>query len=253
MAMTATPVEAIAPISRAEAHALAVTEYERLVEQLRSLEPDDWAQPTDCSLWDVRAMAGHNVGMLSDFTSLRSVMRRMRAATKAAKRSGRPMIDSMTALQVAEQAGLPTDELIEVAARNAPRAAHWRSTAPALLRRMPMKENVGGQPETWRIAYLLDVILTRDPWMHRVDIARATGREMTLTADHDGRIIADVVSEWARRHGQPFTLVLTGPAGTTFTAGTNPGERIELDAVEFCRIVSGRAPGRGLLAQQVPF
>ena len=251
--MTATPVEAIAPISSAEAKALAATEYARLVEQLRSLTPDDWAQPTDCSLWDVRAMAGHNVGMLSDFTSLRSVMRRMRAATKVAKRAGGPVIDSMTALQVAEQAGLTTDELIDRAARNAPRAAHWRSNAPALLRRMPMKENVGGKPETWRIGYLLDVILTRDPWMHRIDIARATGREMTLTADHDGRLIADVVAEWARRHGQPFTLALTGPAGATYTSGPNPGERLELDAVEFCRILSGRVPGRGLLAQQVPF
>jgi hypothetical protein len=56
------------------------------------------------------------------------------------------------------------------------------------------------------MGYLLDTILTRDPWMHRVDIARATGRDMVLTADHDGRIVADVVAEWARRHGQPFTL-----------------------------------------------
>ena len=79
-----------------------------------------------------------------------------------------------------------------------------------------MKEEVGGKQETWRMGYLLDVILTRDPWMHRVDIARATGREMVLTPEHDGRIIADVVAEWARRHGQPFTLTLTGPAGGEF-------------------------------------
>ncbi len=63
------------------------------------------------------------------------------------------------------------------------------------------------------MGYLLDVILTRDPWMHRVDIARATGRDLVLTPEHDGRIVADVVAEWARRHGQPFTLTLTGPAG----------------------------------------
>ena len=33
---------------------------------------------------------------------------------------------------------------------------------------------------------------------------------MELTAGHDGRLVADVVTEWARRHGQPFTLTLTG-------------------------------------------
>ena len=115
-----------------------------------------------------------------------------------------------------------------------------------------MKEEVGGQQETWRMGYLLDVILTRDPWMHRVDIARATGRELELTPEHDGRIVADVVAEWARRHGKPFTLTLTGPAGGEYVSGEN-GEHITIDAVEFCRTLSGRATGTGLLTQEVPF
>ena len=102
------------------------------------------------------------------------------------------------------------------------------------------------------MGYLLDVILTRDPWMHRVDIARATGRDFELTPEHDGRIIADVVAEWARRHGKPFTLTLTGPAGSDYVSGEN-GEHLTADAVEFCRILSGRAPGAGLLNQEVPF
>ena len=49
-----------------------------------------------------------------------------------------------------------------------------------------------------------------------------------------------------------LTLTLTGPAGGTWSSGTD-GERIDLDAVEFCRILSGRAPGTGLLVHQVPF
>ena len=249
--MTTTSVETIAPITRAEAEVLAATEYARLVEQLRSLDADDWSKPTDCALWDVRAMAGHSVGMMSDFTSLRSVMRRMRASTKTAKQTGVPVIDAMTAMQVAENAALTTTELIARAAETGPRAASWRAKAPRLLRRLPMKESVGGQPETWRIAFLLDTILTRDPWMHRVDIARATGIDLVLTPEHDGRIIADVVAEWARRHGQPFALTLTGPAGGHYTAGA--GEHITIDAVEFCRILSGRAPGNALLTQEVPF
>ena len=92
----------------------------------------------------------------------------------------------------------------------------------------------------------------RAPWWHWVDLSRATGRELVLTADHDGRLIADVVAEWARRHGQPFTLHLTGPAGGTFTNGVG-GDEITLDAVEFCRTLSGRATGAGLLTQEVPF
>lgn len=250
--MTATHVETIPPIERGEVEGLARTEYERVADQLRSLAPDDWTKPTECALWDVRAMAGHSTGMLSTFTGYRTLMRAMSTATKSAKQAGGPMIDALTAKQVADHAPLSTAELIAKVDDVGPRAARWRATRPALFRKMPMKEEVGGQQETWRMGYLLDTILTRDPWMHRVDIARATGREIELTPEHDGRLIADVVAEWARRHGKPFTLTLTGPAGKEYTSGEN-GERITIDAVEFCRILSGRATGTGLLNQEVPF
>jgi hypothetical protein len=96
------------------------------------------------------------------------------------------------------------------------------------------------------------VILTRDPWMHRSDIAAATGAELALTSEHDGVIVADVASEWAERHGRPCTLTLTGPAGGSWVFGAG-GPSYELDAVEFCRILSGRGTGDGLLATRVPF
>jgi uncharacterized protein (TIGR03083 family) len=250
--MTVTRVETIPPITRPEVEGLARTEYQRVADQLRSLPADDWSMPTDCTTWDVRAVAGHSTGMLSTFTGYRTVMREMRAATKAAKQSGVPMIDALTAKQVGDHAGLSPSALIAKVDEIGPHAAKWRATRPTLFRRMPMKQEVGGEQETWRIGYLLDVILTRDPWMHRVDIARATGRQMELTPEHDGRIIADVVAEWARRHGTPFTLTLTGPAGGEYVSGEN-GEHITIDAVEFCRTLSGRATSTGLLTKEVPF
>jgi uncharacterized protein (TIGR03083 family) len=250
--MTTTRVETIPPITPAEAERLARTEYGRVAEQLRSLAPDDWSKPTDCSLWDVRAMAGHSTGMLSTFTGYRTLIREMSRATREAKRSGGPVIDALTAKQVADHADLSTSELITKIDQVGPRAARWRATRPAPFRKMPMKQEVGGQQEKWRMGYLLDVILTRDPWMHRVDTARATGHPMVLTPDHDGRIVADVVAEWARRHGAPFTLTLTGAAGGTYVSGDG-GEHITIDTLDLCRTLSGRAPGTGLLAQEVPF
>ena len=102
------------------------------------------------------------------------------------------------------------------------------------------------------LGYLVDTILTRDTWMHRIDIARATGRDLVLTPDHDGVIVADVVTEWAGRHCAGCTLSLTGPAGGHWTFGAG-GPEIELDAVEFCRTLSRRAPATGLLDVEVPF
>ena len=87
--------------------------------------------------------------------------------------------------------------------------------------------------------HLVDRVYTRDQWMHRIDLAEALQRQPLLTPDHDGRIIADVVREWAAIHGEPFELELSGPAGGTYTSGEG-GPRIEMDAVEFSLVLSGR-------------
>jgi uncharacterized protein (TIGR03083 family) len=115
---------------------------------------------------------------------------------------------------------------------------------------MPVPQAVGGIDESWTLGFLVDVVLTRDTWMHRVDVARAAGQEPELTADHDGVLVADVVAEWAGRHGQPCTLTLTGPAGGSWTFGTG-GPELTDDAVEFCRGLSGR--GTPALGTEVPF
>jgi hypothetical protein len=102
------------------------------------------------------------------------------------------------------------------------------------------------------IGYLVDTILTRDTWMHRIDIARAIGTPPALTHDHDGALVADVVTEWAGRHGKPYQLNLSGTAGGTFNFGTG-GPTLYLDAIEFVRTLSGRELGTELLAVPVPF
>src|ERR1039458_3637986 len=109
-----------------------------------------------------------------------------------------------------------------------------------------MKQDPPFDAERWRFGYLVDTIFTRDTWMHRLDISRATGHQMTLTADHDGRLVDDVVGEWARRHGQPFNLTLTGPAGGRWQVdgGGGGGEQLDLDALDFCWFEIGRASCR---------
>jgi len=117
---------------------------------------------------------------------------------------------------------------------------------------MPGDQPVGDRLEPWTFGFLIDVVLTRDPWMHRMDLARAVGAQPRLTADHDGVIVADVAAEWAGRHGRPCSLTLTGPAGGTWSWGSG-GPRVEQDAVEFCRLLSGRGGPAGVLGVQVPF
>ncbi len=250
MNVMASPVEQVPVISREQAAVLAAVENERIVALMRSLTPEDWTKPTDCPAWDVKAMACHILGAMEGNVSLRQFVHQLRAGKQAA--GDRPDIDGMTEVQVRERIHLSPRQVVEGLTAMGPKAARARAKTPGPVRRLPFKVEVATVMETWRLGYLFDTIMTRDTWMHRVDIARATGHLLELTADHDGRIVADVVVEWARRHGQPFTLHLTGPAGGTFTHGVN-GDQLTLEAVEFCRTLSGRTPGTGLLAQPVPF
>uniref|UniRef100_UPI0015F05715 maleylpyruvate isomerase N-terminal domain-containing protein n=1 Tax=Pseudonocardia pini TaxID=2758030 RepID=UPI0015F05715 len=54
---------------------LAATEYDRYLDLLRSLDAADWARPTDCPGWDVRAMAAHNLGMAENAASVPRMLR----------------------------------------------------------------------------------------------------------------------------------------------------------------------------------
>lgn len=252
MTMTAREVSAIRPLERREAIALAGTEYDRFVTAVEALAQEDWSRPTDNDLWDVKTLVAHVLGMMEMSASVREAIRQQKAATGASRRSGKPLIDELTAVQAGKHVDRPVDELKAAVRAQAPKALAGRRRAPRLVRALPMPSGSPEFPEKWRVGYLLEVILTRDTWMHRVDLSRATGGELALTEDHDGRLVADVVAEWGRRHGRPFTLLLTGPAGGSFTNGGG-GEPLELDAVEFCRILSGRGRGTGLLAQRVPF
>lgn len=251
--MTPTATTSTAParrsaLERATAMRLAATEYHRFLTQLSRLQPGDWTKPTDCAGWDVRALVGHVVGMTEMSASLPEQLKQIRAAGKA----GGEFIDALTALQVAKHVGDSIEQLVARYAVVGPKAAKGRRRTPGFVRgrTLPMPQTVGSSTEAWSFGFLVDVILTRDTWMHRVDVARASGLNLELTADHDGVLVADVVTEWAGRHGQPCTVQLSGPAGGRWTFGSG-GTEVSKDAVDFCRGLSGR--GEPALATPVPF
>lgn len=244
-------IATITAIDHDEATILAETETQRVLELAAALSPPQWQAPTECPGWTVKDTLAHLLGMWKAQADRDELNRQQGAAIAASQASGRLRIDELTALQVAEHAQLDAQELLRQLRGVASRALAARAALPAALREQPYDPQFPGE-SAWTLGYLLDVISTRDPWMHRVDICRAIAHPMILTADHDGRLIADVVAEWGRRHGQPFVLALSGQAGGNFSAGTD-GAELNLDAVEFCRILSGRSEGAGLLTTRVPF
>jgi uncharacterized protein (TIGR03083 family) len=251
MIASTTAVEAIPALGHDEAMGLAEAEYDRLLAVIDDLREDDWSRHTDCTDWDVKALLGHVLGMLELQSDVDERMRQIKAAAGVAAQTGCLRLDALTALQVREHETLAPDELRRALHEAAPRGLAARGAMTAEQRAAPYEPLLPGEG-TWTFGYLFDVVHTRDPWIHRVDICRAIGHDVTVSSDHDGRIVADAVADWARRHGKPFTLTLSGPAGGSFTAGPGGADR-QLDAVEFCRILSGREQGEGLLATRVPF
>ena len=158
----------------------------------------------------------------------------------------------MTALQIELTAGLDPAALVRECQDLVVPAAAGRARYPAPMRRfVTFPVVVGGTTETWRLGYLVDVILTRDAWLHTVDLARALDVPVPRNPALDDRLLADVALEWAGRHGRPARLELSGAgAGTYDFAGDGAGapEVVSMDGIEFARTLSGREPGEGLLA-----
>jgi uncharacterized protein (TIGR03083 family) len=261
MIATTPPPDTTSPRRSAMRHRdamkLAAVEYQRVVDALSALGPADWSKPTDCPDWDVRQLACHVVGMAAMAASPRETARQQKLAGAEHAKRGGAMVDSLTAVQVRERDGRSPEEIVAEAGRVAPRAARGRRLTPVFIRQrtFPVPQLLNGVEEQWTVGFLVDVVLTRDPWMHRIDLARATDKELELTAEHDGLIVDDVVREWAARHGRAYRLELTGPAGGHWSSDLpgEPPESIRMDAIDFCRTISGRATGVGLLHTEVPF
>jgi uncharacterized protein (TIGR03083 family) len=243
-------VGAIPRIAHAEAMQIAAVENDRFAAQLRGFDDADWSKPTDCSRWDVHALASHVVGSAAGQASPREFVRQVRRGRPLVAEAGEFWWDGMNELQVRERRQLSADELIAEWETNARRALRARTRLPRPIARLPLlklPEPVGRQP----VSYLFDHGFTRDVWMHRIDLARASGKPLVIDHEHDGRIIADIVAEWASTHGEPFSLDLDGPAGGGFTAGSD-GQPVQMDAIAFCRILAERAHGDGVLSHPLP-
>lgn len=248
-----TDIATIPAIGHAEAGRLQAVELQRFIELLRSLSTDDWHRPTECEGWEVRHVALHVLGACEMSASPFETMRQEWRARSYRRRTGGTAEDALSAVQLAARATLTPEQIIDRLASAAPRAVKRRSKLVGWFRRHMNVRIDGRVPETVKLGYLVDVMALRDPWMHRIDVCRAVGRTPELTADHDGRIVADVVADWAARHGLAVSLLLVGPAGGVFHAGTVTGETIARDAIDWCRTVSGRGDTAGLLATPVPF
>src|SRR6266852_1556326 len=241
----------IPSLTHIEAAEMATVELERFLACVEALAPADWDQSTACTLWNVRQVVAHVTGAAASYARWSQFKRQTSPFVQRPYRKvGFSLLDALNQIQVDDRrAATPADLLTELHDVG-PRAIATRKRLPAIVRavRLPLPL-LGLVP----LGYLTDLIYTRDMWMHRLDICRATGREMVQTPQHDGRITALVVRDLERHltpklAGQAIVYELTGLSGGGFHLGENasPIARITMDVLDFHLKASGRLPAHEL-------
>jgi len=246
----ATPREAftaaaIPKLARHEVIPMARVELDRFLALIETLSPAELSQPTDCTLWSVKDLIAHQASHVVSFVRLGDFIDQFNPLNlRAYTAKGMNLLDAANQRQVDLRAAHSLAQLTTEIRDSLEASLAGRQRFPAPLRWLSIP--VPGSDLRVSIGDLIDNIYTRDMWMHRADICRATGRTMAHTPEHDGRIVALIVRELdapLRRKlgGRSITLHLTGTVGGAWSIGEGtPQARLTMDTLEFNRLASGR-------------
>jgi hypothetical protein len=91
-------------IKRPEARVLAEEEFTRFADLTASLSADEWALPTDCTMWDVRGIALHVLGSGDAQASFPQFLHQLRRGVSLNKEiESHHWVDGMNELQIRER------------------------------------------------------------------------------------------------------------------------------------------------------
>ena len=231
--------EDIPSVNADEAHRLLTAALSRFLILIESLHADDWFKPTACTAWNVHDMVAHQAGGYASGTSYKEMIRQYTSKPQP----GQLPEDAINALQVGERKSKTPAELISELKQVGEVAAHNWAYGFNAIKWIATPHPVGGFMSS---RHLMWIIHSRDTWMHRMDICRATNRPFEQTREHDGRIVELVVRDVAgklrkRLNGKAITLTLTGVSGGEWLLGNGESvSGLEMDALDFNIFVSGR-------------
>lgn len=240
--MVSRQVADIPKLTHKEAGIMAQVEYERLLAVLESLSGEDWQKPTYCKEWNVRDMVAHIAGAVAGSNSV-SEFKRQNIDNPYGKEFDDP-VDGTNKLQIEDRADMEPEEIVAEFREKGQRAVANRQKLPWPIRKIHLPMGSLGFAS---FEYLMDTIYSRDQWMHRYDICAATGKKMITTPAHDGRLVALVLRDIAKKlHSQfkkrTIILKLLGDVGSEYQFGqaSTPDCTIEIDLFDFNLRASGR-------------
>lgn len=229
-------VEELPGLGHGESMQLAQEQMDALIAQLKELDPADWESPTDCERWTVRDIVAHVLAW-AEVTPSPTEFVRLQKATRAMRKELPGKLDASNEAMVVARRHMSPERLVAALEDSSSKFMTFRRRLGLPGRYLPIYVDTVGLTTA---GFLLRQIFTRDHFMHRIDIARATGRELVL-GPSERRLVRDLVRHWGRSSKADALLRLSGPAGGNFVSGSGGRATISGDALEFCRILAGRA------------
>lgn len=226
----------IKPLDHKTSMQLAAKENQLLLRLLRDLDEGDWDAPTECDLWSVRDIVAHLIGWAECLASPKEAAHQLRAAI-GKKKEFDAFTHAQNQVQVEDRRSLSPAELMASYESSSARMLRVRRSLGIPGRAIPLYVPFIGGFMT--LNYLLATIFTRDTFMHRIDISRATDRPLEMGL-HQDVLIADIVRDWAQRVDMPVRVELDGPAGGVFSHD-DPRVVVRTNPRDFCRFMAGRA------------
>ena len=231
--------ENIASINAEEASQISAFELDQVLNLLELLEEDDWAQPTDCTEWNIRDMTAHLAGACAGYANWKDFRRQ--AIFNAHIFRTIVTIDGINKRQLEDRVDKSPHELVDELHEVGPIAVRTRKNLPGILRILHIPAQP--MPGFMSIRYLVDVIYPRDQWMHRMDICRATGKTLIITLGHDDRLLDQVMRDVAKtlRGKLAIQVNITGALRASYRFGSGePIAELDIDFLTFNRRASMR-------------
>ncbi|MEU7864202.1 maleylpyruvate isomerase family mycothiol-dependent enzyme [Nonomuraea sp. NPDC049141] len=200
-------------------HEILHTQVAAFLALLKGLDAEDWYRPTACARWRVRDVVAHMIGQAEEGVRPVVLLRRMRRGQRLYP--ALPALDGHNQCQVDDRRTVGPDELID-------HYLHWSDRWLRAVRRLPTP--LLKIPLSWvfpdtaalrdnSLDYLVKVLMARDVWMHRLDVADATSK-IFAPANGDRDIVEQVISDLARDWTAPSVLLdLNGVTPARYALG----------------------------------
>jgi uncharacterized protein (TIGR03083 family) len=231
------PLDSEPGIGSSEAQRLGAELGRGFVAMLESLPHATWNATTVCAPWTVKDISAHVLGWAEALTSFKEMRSQVTRALRRAKEFGNTT-DAQNGIQVEDRREASPAELIDRLRVKLPAAATSRRKMARFVHYVPAYVPfLGG---VINLGYLLNPIFLRDMVVHTIDISEAAGIEPAL-GPAAGRVVRDMIKDWARRYDVAARFDLSGPLGGAFVYGTGHRGTIVGSGVDLIKVFAGRA------------